>query len=141
MKYLKKYNTLESLDFNKRKEITDVLSDMSLELWDEGFNVQVSVEELTQSEKFIRVIIQKRGYQQMFKISSVSDVVDSMTSYLVSEGLELSSFGAEVIEEDSRDYWFKLKSQTYYLRSLDQVKNFFSDFSGDILQIRIRFSY
>jgi hypothetical protein len=128
-------NIQESLDFNKRKEITDVLSDMSLELWDEGFNVQVSVEELTQSEKFIRVIIQKRGYEQMFKISSVSDVVDSMTSYLVSEGLELSNFNAEVMEEDSRDY------NTYYLRSLDQVKNFFSDFSGDILQIKFRFSY
>ncbi len=128
-------NIQESLDFNKRKEITDVLSDMSLELWDEGFNVQVSVEELTQSEKFIRVIIQKRGYEQIFKLSSVSDVVDSMTSYLVSEGLELSSFNAEVIEEDSRDY------NTYYLRSLDQVKNFFSDFSGDILQIKFRFSY
>jgi hypothetical protein len=128
-------NIQESLDFNKRKEITDVLSDMSLELWDEGFNVQVSVEELTQSEKFIRVIIQKRGYEQLFNISSVSDVIDSMTSYLVSEGLELSSFNVEVIEEDSRDY------NTYYLRNSDQVKNFFSDFSGDILQIKFRFSY
>ncbi len=135
MKYLKKYNTLESLDFNKRKEITDVLSDMSLELWDEGFNVQVSVEELTQSEKFIRVIIQKRGYEQMFKISDVSDVIDSMTSYLVSERLELSSFNVEVIEEDSREY------NTYYLRNSDQVENFISDFSGDVLQIKFRFSY
>ena len=112
-----------------------MLSDMSLELWDDGFNVQVSAEELTHSEKFIRVIIQKRGYEQMFRLSSVSDVVDSMTSYLVSEGLELSSFNAEVIEEDSRDY------NTYYLRNSEQVENFLSDFSGDVLQIKFRFSY
>jgi hypothetical protein len=128
-------NIQESLGFNKRKEITDVLSDMSLELWDEGFNVQVSAEELTQSEKFIRVIIQKRGYEQMFKITDVSGVIDSMTSYLVSERLELSSFSVEVIEEDSREY------NTYYLRNSDQVENFISDFSGDVLQIKFRFSY
>lgn len=125
----------ESISWSKRQEMTEVLSDMSLELWDEGFNVQVSVEELTQSEKFIRVIIQKRGYNQLFRLDVVSSVVDSMTSYLVSEGLELSSFNVEVIEDDSR------KNNTYYLRDIDQVNDFFSDFSGDILQIRFRFSY
>ncbi len=126
-------NISESLDFNKRKEITDVLSDMSLELWDSNFNVQVSVEELTQSDKFIRVVVQKRGRNLFFNWSDVSDTIETMTSYLISEGLQFGSFTIEV-NEDSGD-------NSYYLKSRDEVDEFFSQFSGNILQIRFRFRY
>lgn len=126
-------NISESLDFNKRKEITDVLSDMSLELWDSNFNVQVSVEELTRSDKFIRVVLQKRGRNLFFNWSDVSDTVETMTSYLISEGLEFGSFTVEVNEDSGEN--------SYYLKSRDEVEEFFSQFSGNILQIRFRFRY
>ena len=80
----KKSKLLES-NWYEMKDHIKVLSDMSLELWDENFNVQVSSEVLSRDDKYIIVNIVKRG-QNRFDYSEIKDVFLSMISYMESEG-------------------------------------------------------
>ena len=74
----------------KRQERLRVLSDMSLELWDENFNVQVSSEVLSRDDKYIVVNIVKRGSNR-FDYSEIKDTFLSMISYMESEGHSIKS--------------------------------------------------
>ena len=74
----------------KRQERLRVLSDMSLELWDESFNVQVSSEVLSRDDKYIVVNIVKRGSNR-FDYSEIKDTFLSMISYMESEGHSIKS--------------------------------------------------
>ena len=83
---------LASDSYNKRQERLRVLSDMSLELWDENFNVQVSSEVLSRDDKYIVVRIQKRGSSRkrmFFDYNDIKDVFLSMVSYMESEGYSI----------------------------------------------------
>ena len=93
MKYIKTYESMADLagdSYLKRQERLRVLSDMSLELWDENFNVQVSSEVLSRDDKYIVVNIVKRG-QNRFDYSEIKDVFLSMVSYMESEGHSIKS--------------------------------------------------
>ena len=93
MKHLKTYESMSDLagdSYLKRQERLRVLSDMSLELWDENFNVQVSSEILSRDDKYIVVNIVKRG-QNRFDYSEIKDVFLSMVSYMESEGHSIKS--------------------------------------------------
>jgi hypothetical protein len=93
MKYLKTYESMSDLagdSYHKRQERLRVLSDMSLELWDDNFNVQVSSEVLSRDDKYIVVNIVKRG-QNRFDYSEIKDVFLSMVSYMESEGHSIKS--------------------------------------------------
>lgn len=137
MNYLKPFYKFESnsnwplasIEYHKRQEIIDMLSEMSLELWDNNFNVQVSSEVLSRTDKYIIVTLQKRGYNSIFKWNDVSDTIDTMISYLTSEGLKFNSMNVSVIDN------------SYYFESLDKVEELFSQFTGDILQIKFKFGY
>ena len=74
----------------KRQERLRVLSDMSLELWDDNFNVQVSSEVLSRDDKYIVVNISKRGSNK-FDYTEIKDVFLSMISYMESEGYSIKS--------------------------------------------------
>jgi len=91
MKHLRKYNEsmsdLAGDSYHRRKEHMRTLEDMSLELLDENFNVQVSSEVLSRDDKYIIVNIhKKRGSQNRFDYSEIKDVFLSMVSYMESEG-------------------------------------------------------
>jgi hypothetical protein len=137
MNYLKPFYKFESdsnwplasNEYHKRQEIINMLSEMSLELWDNNFNVQVSSEVLSRTDKYIIVTLQKRGYNSTFKWSDVSETIDTMISYLTSEGLKFNSMNVSVIDN------------SYYFESLDKVEELFSHFTGDILQIKFKFGY
>ena len=93
MKYIKTYESMADLagdSYLKRQERLRVLSDMSLELWDENFNVQVSSEVLSRDDKYIVVNIVKRG-QNRFDYSEIKDTFLSMISYMESEGHSIKS--------------------------------------------------
>ena len=93
MKYLKKYESMADLagdSYLKRQERLRVLSDMSLELWDDNFNVQVSSEVLSRDDKYIVVNIVKRGSNK-FDYTEIKDVFLSMISYMESEGYSIKS--------------------------------------------------
>ena len=92
MKYIKTYESMADLagdSYLKRQERLRVLSDMSLELWDENFNVQVSSEVLSRDDKYIVVNIVKRGSNR-FDYSEIKDTFLSMISYMESEGHSIS---------------------------------------------------
>ena len=106
MKYIKTYESMSDLASDKtlkRQERLRVLSDMSLELWDSNFNVQVSSEVL-RDDKYIVVNIVKRGSYigknielakinliNRFDYSEIKDVFLSMVSYMESEGHSIKS--------------------------------------------------
>ena len=96
----KKSKLLES-NWYEMKDHIKVLSDMSLELWDENFNVQVSSEVLSRDDKYIVVNIVKRG-QNRFYYSEIKDVFLSMISYMESEGHSIKSI--EVSENQCYSY-------------------------------------
>jgi len=95
MRYLKTFESMADLasdSYNKRQERLRVLSDMSLELWDENFNVQVFSEVLSRDDKYIVVVIQKRGSSRkrmFFDYNDIKDVFLSMVSYMESEGYSI----------------------------------------------------
>lgn len=82
---------LASDSYLKRQERLRVLEDMSLELWDENFNIQVSSEVLSRDDKYIVVNIVKRGSQNRFDYSEIKDTFLSMISYMESEGHSIKS--------------------------------------------------
>jgi hypothetical protein len=93
MRYLKTYESMSDLagdSYLKRQERLRVLEDMSLELWDENFNVQVSSEVLSRDDKYIVVNIVKRG-QNRFDYNKIKDTLLSMISYMESEGYSIKS--------------------------------------------------
>ena len=88
MKYIKTYESISDLasnSYHRRQEHMRTLEDMSLELWDESFNVQVSSEVLSRDDKYIVVNIVKRGSNR-FDYSEIKDTFLSMISYMESEG-------------------------------------------------------
>ena len=92
MKYLKTYESMSDLasdSYHKRQERMRTLEDMSLELWDSNFNVQVSSEVLSRDDKYIVVNIVKRGSNR-FDYSEIKDTFLSMISYMESEGHSIS---------------------------------------------------
>ena len=82
---------LSADSYHKRQERLRTLEDMSLELWDENFNVQVGYEVLSRSDKYIIVNIVKRGSQNRFDYSEIKDTLLSMISYMESEGYPIKS--------------------------------------------------
>jgi hypothetical protein len=98
MRYLNTYKLFESMSdlagdsYHRRKECIRTLEDMSLELLDENFNVQVRSEVLSRDDKYIIVNIhKKRGSQNRFDYSEIKDVFLSMVSYMESEGYSIKS--------------------------------------------------
>ena len=92
MKYIKTYESISDLasnSYHRRQEHMRTLEDMSLELWDESFNVQVSSEVLSRDDKYIVVNIVKRGSNR-FDYSEIKDTFLSMISYMESEGHSIS---------------------------------------------------
>ena len=88
---------LASDSYNKRQERLRILEDMSLELWDENFNVQVSSEVLSRVDKYIKVTIQKKSEPSplgaygapRFDYNKIKDTLLSMVSYMESEGYSI----------------------------------------------------
>ena len=103
MRYLKPYKIFESMSdlasdsYNKRQERLRTLEDMSLELWDENFNVQVSSEVLSRDDKYIKVTIQNKRQSSplgaygapRFDYNKIKDTLLSMVSYMESEGYSI----------------------------------------------------
>jgi hypothetical protein len=81
---------LASDSYNKRQERLRTLEDMSLELWDENFNIQVSSEVLSRDDKYIKVTIQNKR-QNRFDYNKIKDTLLSMISYMESEGYSIKS--------------------------------------------------
>ena len=81
---------LASDSYQRRQECLRTLEDMSLELSDENFNVQVSSEVLSRDDKYIIVNIVKRG-QNRFDYIEIKDTLLSMISYMESEGYPIKS--------------------------------------------------
>jgi len=77
---------LASDSYNKRQERLRTLEDMSLELWDVNFNVQVSSEVLSRDDKYIKVTMQKKT---RFDYNKIKDTLLSMVSYMESEGYSI----------------------------------------------------
>ena len=96
MRHLKSYKIFESMSdlasdsYNKRQERLRTLEDMSLELWDENFNIQVSSEVLSRDDKYIKVTIQNKR-QNRFDYNKIKDTLLSMISYMESEGYSIKS--------------------------------------------------
>ncbi len=88
---------LASDSYNKRQERLRTLEDMSLELWDENFNVQVSSEVLSRDDKYIKVTMQKKSEPSplgaygapRFDYNKIKDTLLSMVSYMESEGYSI----------------------------------------------------
>jgi hypothetical protein len=136
VRYLKNYTLYESSDYNvlngliskhngdwtkimdehqtlrKRQERLRFLEDMSLELCDENFNVQVTSEVLTRSDKinlvkenYVVVNIQKKSgpsseiihSRTLFDYNKIKDTLLSMVSYMREEGYSIR--GIEVNAE------------------------------------------
>ena len=81
---------LASDSYQRRQERLRFLEDMSLELSDENFNVQVSSEVLSRDDKYIIVNIVKRS-QNRFDYIEIKDTLLSMISYMESEGYPIKS--------------------------------------------------
>jgi hypothetical protein len=104
MRYLETYKLFESNwplasnSYNKRQERMDILAEMSYELWDNNFNVQVSSEVLSRDDKYIKVTIQKKNEPSplgmygatRFDYNKIKDTFLSMVSYMESEGHSMS---------------------------------------------------
>lgn len=116
MRYLKTYESMADLagdSYLRRQERLRVLSDMSLELWDDNFNVQVSSEVLSRDDKYIVVSIQKRGSYD-FYYNDIKDTLLSMVSYMKEEGMRLESISGRCSSVNHFNNPLGLKEEELY---------------------------
>lgn len=83
----KKSKLLES-NWYEMKDHIDVLSDMSLPLWDKDFNVQVADEIISREYQCIVVNISKKGYNK-FTYPEIKEELLEMVEYMDREGWEI----------------------------------------------------
>lgn len=83
----KKSKLLES-NWYEMKDHIDVLSDMSLPLWDKDFNVQVADEIISREHQCIVVNISKKGYNK-FTYPEIKEELLEMVEYMDREGWEI----------------------------------------------------
>ncbi len=87
MKYLKTYRLFES-NWYEMKDHINVLSDMSLPLWDKDFNVQVADEIISREHQCIVVNIVKKGSKK-FTYTEIKEELLEMVGYMDIEGWEI----------------------------------------------------
>lgn len=83
----KKSKLLES-NWYEMKDHIDVLSDMSLPLWDKDFNVQVADEIISREHQCIVVNISKKGYNK-FTYPEIKEELLEMVEYMDREGWKI----------------------------------------------------
>lgn len=122
MRHLKTYESfydriesdLESGKYRKRQEHLRVLEDMSLELWDDNFNIQLGSIYSPPDENYMKVTFQKRGCVN-FNYDDIKDSLLSMVSYMESEGYSIKSI--EVSNKYTHDLIdVELKEDELYLK-------------------------
>jgi hypothetical protein len=102
MRYLKTFESMSDLagdSYHRRQESMRTLEDMSLDLLDENFIVEVSSEVLSRSDKYIIVNIHKKSEPSplgmygapRFDYNKIKDTLLSMVSYMESEGYSIRS--------------------------------------------------
>jgi len=75
----------QTISYVKQLEIAEFLRDLSLELWDDNFNVQVNHTALRSADDIVFTVnIVKRG-EKRFLFQDVKEVVQSMINYMDSE--------------------------------------------------------
>jgi hypothetical protein len=75
----------QTISYVKQLEIAEFLRDLSLELWDDNFNVQVNHTALRSPDDIVFTVnIVKRG-EKRFLFDNVKEVVQSMINYMDSE--------------------------------------------------------
>lgn len=120
---------LASDSYNKRQERLRTLEDMSLELWDVNFNVQVSSEVLSRDDKYIKVTMQKKSEPSplgmygapRFDYNKIKDTLLSMVSYMESEGYSIREI--EVSSKYSHNLIpVQLKEEELYLKFKPEEK-------------------
>ena len=87
MRYLKTYKLFESSWYDIKDHI-DVLSDMSMYLWDKEFNVQVADEIISREHQCIVVNIVKKGSNK-FTYTEIKQELLEMVGYMDREGWEI----------------------------------------------------
>ena len=87
MRYLKKYKLFEASWYDIKDHI-DVLSDMSMYLWDKEFNVQVADEIISREHQCIVVNIVKKGSNK-FTYTEIKQELLEMVGYMDREGWEI----------------------------------------------------
>ncbi len=101
MKYLKTYESMADLasdSYHRRQKRIKTLEDMSLDLLEENFIVEVSSEVLSRSDKYIVVNIHKKIEPSplgmygapLFDYNKIKDILLSMVSYMDSEEHSMS---------------------------------------------------
>ena len=102
MRYLKSYKLFsearsereltQTISYIKQLEIAEFLRDLSLVLWDDNFNVQVSHTALRNADDIVFTVnILKRGENRFF-FNDVKEVVQSMQNYMNSEGFVIKDY-------------------------------------------------
>jgi hypothetical protein len=100
MRYLKTFESMSDLagdSYHRRQERMRTLEDMSLDLLDENFIVEVSSEVLSRDDKYIKVNIHKKSEPSplgmygapRFDYNKIKDTLLSMVSYMESEGYSI----------------------------------------------------
>jgi len=87
MRYLKTYKLFEASWYDIKDHI-DVLSDMSMDLWDKEFNVQVADEIISREHQCIVVNIVKKGSNK-FTYPEIKQELLEMVGYMDREGWEI----------------------------------------------------
>lgn len=117
MKYLKTYKLFES-NWYDIKDHLNVLSDMSLPLWDKDFNVQVADEiipnwfeknsTLYKEKNCVVVNICKRG-DRRFTYSEIGEELFQMIDYMNREGWEI--YEIVLFNSEGQDIYCKIDSE------------------------------
>jgi hypothetical protein len=115
MKHLRKFNESDGSD--KRQDRLRTLEDISLELSDDNFIVEVEV--LSRDDKYISVTIKNRGFDPYFQGSrfnynKIKDTLLSMISYMESEGYSIKSI--QVSDVLANLITVELKGEELYLK-------------------------
>lgn len=131
MRYLKTFESMADLagdSYHRRQERMRTLEDMSLDLLDENFIVEVKSEVLSRDDKYIIVNIHKKSAPSplgmygapRFDYNKIKDTLLSMVSYMESEGHSMSIEVSDKYVHNTIPV--ELKEEELYLKYKPEVK-------------------
>ena len=82
----------QTISYIKQLEIAEFLRDLSLVLWDDNFNVQVSHTALRNADDIVFTVNISKRSENRFFFDDVKEVVQSMQNYMESEGFVIKDY-------------------------------------------------
>jgi len=155
MRYLKLFENFDDMVnyLSNGVEIRKYLKDIFLELQDEGFVINISLNQISQTSHYFRIDIHKTDYpvswspkeSDRFTLKDIWPILQTANTYMTEEGYTLNLLSGVVPDKsggrsDHRGYpTYYMKVSPEDIKPDDRFKFLYNFFDDELFSLRIEF--